>query len=464
VLLVGCITWLFGLSPTPKALQQAGQDYARAVEAGSARQAAESLERAAQFQPWRVDLPVAAARYRLQAGDLEHLSASLERPELRAALTSADWLHLGDLYLANGELQQAEAAWQQGLQADSSALELYDRLVSLYLEQGNYAAAVQALRPTVALQPDDPLRAYRLGLYLSAVQPVEALVYLELAKQEASLAEPAGRLQRVIRSAELEAEPAYTYLQAGTQLARLGEWALSGEAFRQAVFLRPDYAEAWALLAEARQQVSDSPQQARADLDQALKLKPDSALVNSLFALYWERQGEIEKSIACLAAAADAEPENPAWQAEWGRLLALQGDLQAAQERYQQAVSLAPEEGLYWRLLAEFSMRHAVDVAGLALPAARQALELQPGEAAALDLLGQVYLSLGNDLLAERYLQQAVQEQPGYAPAWMHLGAVYLVRGQADLASAMLQHASQLAEPGSAVADQVQRLMEHASP
>ena len=464
VLLVGCITWLFGLSPAPQALQQAQQDYALAVQAGSARRAAESLERAAQFQPWRVDLPVEAARYRLQAGDLERLTASLESPEVLAGFGGADWLLLGEQYLAVGELQQAEAAWQQGLRAGGAELELYDRLVSLYLQRGNYPAAVEVLRPTLALQPDEPLRAYQLGLVLSAIQPSEALVYLELAKQEAALAEPAGNLQRAIRSAELQAEPAYTYLQAGTQLARLGEWALAGEAFRQAASLRPDYAEAWALLAEARQQVGGDLPQARLDLERALSLKPDSALVNSLFSLYWERQDEIQNMIACLAAAAGSEPQNPAWQAEWGRALALDGNLQAAQERYQEAVRLAPREALYWRLLAEFSVRHAVNVGEIALPAAQQVLALQPGEAAALDLMGEVYLAQGSDLLAEDYFQQAVEAQPEYAPAWMHLGAVYLVRGQGDLAREMLQRASQLAPPGSVVADQVQRLMEHSFP
>ena len=338
----------------------------------------ESLERAAQFQPWRVDLPVEAARYRLQAGDLERLTASLESPEVLAGFGGADWLLLGEQYLAVGELQQAEAAWRQGLQAGGAELELYDRLVSLYLQRGNYPAAVEVLRPTLALQPDEPLRAYRLGLVLSAIQPSEALVYLELAKQEAALAEPAENLQRAIRSAELQAEPAYTYLQAGTQLARLGEWVLAGEAFRQAASLRPDYAEAWALLAEARQQVGGDLPQARLDLERALSLKPDSALVNSLFSLYWERQDEIQKMIACLEAAAGSEPQNPAWQAEWGRALALDGNLQAAQERYQEAVRLAPREALYWRLLAEFSMRHAVNVGEIALPAAQQVLALQP--------------------------------------------------------------------------------------
>ena len=93
------------------------------------------------------------------------------------------------------------------------------------------------------------------------------------------------------------------------------------------------------------------------------------------------------------------------------------------------------------------------------LTAARRALEDQPDEAAVLHLLGEVYLSLGNDLMAERFLRRAIAATPDYAPAWMHLGALYLHRGEGERGHSLLLRASQLAEPGSAIADQAQRLM-----
>lgn len=459
VLLVGSLAWLLGLSLSPQALQQARLDYAEALRAGEPAQAADSLERVAVFFSWRGDFLAAAARYRLQAGDLAGVSPYLDLPAVRAAFSGEDWLRLGDAYLAAGDPESAEAAWQGGLLRDASLLDLHDRLHNLYRSQGDYLAAARSLRAVLVLRPNEPGLAYQLGLYLAALQPSEALVYLELAKRDAALESAANELQRTIRTAELEDEPAYTCVQTGRQLARLGEWALAGESFRQAVLQRPDYSEAWALLSEARQQVGGNPAQAWADLEQALRLKPDSALVNSLAALYWERQGGPEKMVGYLATAAQAEPQNAAWQAEWGRALALSGDLQAAQAHYETAVQLAPQEVYYLRLLAEFSLRHQVNVENLGAPAARRALALLPGDAATLDVLGQVYLALGNLPLAERFLRQAVLLQPGEAPAWLHLGVLYLYRGEAEWGYTLLHQARELALPGSTAAVQAQRLL-----
>ena len=146
VCLVGGLTWLLALSPTPQALRQARLEYARAVQAGAPALAAKSLESAAFYEPWREDFGIAAARYRLQAGDLASVVNSLDRPQVLAAFTGEDWLRLGDAKLEAGDPSSAEAAWQQGLQAGGAALELHDRLHHLYHQQGDYQAALEVLR------------------------------------------------------------------------------------------------------------------------------------------------------------------------------------------------------------------------------------------------------------------------------------------------------------------------------
>jgi Flp pilus assembly protein TadD len=254
------------------------------------------------------------------------------------------------------------------------------------------------------------------------------------------------------------------YLQAGRQLAVMGEWLLAGEAFRQAVQIRPDYAEAWAFLAEAHQQAAPaasqtSRTQALAELEQAHALSPQSAAVNSLLALYWQRQGDVDQMVFYLSAAAAAEPQNPVWQVDLGRALALQGDLVSARQHYEQAVQLAPQEALYWRLLGEFSLVYQVDLPDLGLPAMRRALALAPQDAAVFDVLGAAYLALENDPLAERFLLRALQADPGYAPAYLHLGVLNLYRSQAGQAQALLRQAEQLAGPGSEVAEQARQLL-----
>jgi cytochrome c-type biogenesis protein CcmH/NrfG len=92
---------------------------------------------------------------------------------------------------------------------------------------------------------------------------------------------------------------------------------------------------------------------------------------------------------------------------------------------------------MFYRLLADFSLSHRIQVQNIALPAARTALILDPQDARSLDLLGQTMLTLQDYYSAERFLLQAVARDPSYAPAHLHLGMVLVQRG--EMASARLE-------------------------
>jgi len=161
--------------------------------------------------------------------------------------------------------------------------------------------------------------------------------------------------------------------------------------------------------------------------------------------------------------AAALYPALPAVQTERGHILALQGDLEAAQQAYQQAIGLAPQDPAYYRLLAAFSLEHNYQLSQTGLPAARQALLLSPNDPASLDMLGQVLLQLGDAASAKRFFERAALLQPQYAPAHLHLGLIYILEDNRPAAYEKFNQVLSQA-PGTTAADQAQRLLENYFP
>jgi tetratricopeptide (TPR) repeat protein len=114
-------------------------------------------------------------------------------------------------------------------------------------------------------------------------------------------------------------------------------------------------------------------------------------------------------------------------------------------------------------MLANFSLQNQVQLKEIALPAARQAILLNPQDAQSLDVMGKVYLALGDDVTASRFIHRALHNDPQYAPAYLHLGMIYLNQGEAFRARQQFELAEQMADQ-EAVVDQAQRMIEYYFP
>jgi len=238
------------------------------------------------------------------------------------------------------------------------------------------------------------------------------------------------------------------------------------QAFLRATQIRPDYAEAWAYLGEARQrQPAGSAEVGNGlvELQQALALDPANLAAHLFLSLRYERRGEIPQALSWIQAAAALYPANPDLQVGIGDLQALQGDLPAAQAAYEQAIALAPQDAAYRIALARFALEQQIQVRTLALPAARQAVILAPSDPGALDVMGHTLTLLGDLLNAERFFLRALQSDPNYAPAHLHLGAAYLFMGESAKARYHLGLANAL-DPGGPSARDAQRLLAYYFP
>jgi len=466
-LLLVCLLVL-GLAPRPHAFDQALRQATRALADGSPLRASQAIARAAHLAPWRADLWELAGIYAVQAGQAEPAIKFLERAGASSTLSAQGWLALGQAYRQAADLPAAIHAWEQAVDRYGPSAQALEALSQAHLEQSDYPAALADLKVLAEFQPQDAQLHYRLGLLIATQDPPAAQSYLDRAAQLDDRYQPAAaNLRRAVLSARFVEDPAYTLLTTGRALAALGEWSMAVRAFQQAVLLRPDYAEAWAYLGEARQHaahgtlVQPAPDSGDglAELRKALQLDPDSLAAHTLLALYYTRRGSFDLALDTLRKAIDMDPGNLAMQVQLASLLAVTGDLYQAKETYLQAIQRAPQDPAYARLLVQFCLDYDFEVAQTALPLARRLAGQYPDDPASLDVMAQVLIHKGDLASAVRFLDRALARNPSYTPALLHLGQARVLRGDRAGALHALNQVVALS-PDSPEAAQAQRLIE----
>ena len=385
--------------------------------------AAESYAHAARFLIWRNDLIERAAITSAMGGDF---SSAIDYFQTNAPVTEEGWVWHCASHNQLADFSAAVEVCTAGTQNFDSA-RLYGLLAFAHRSQKGWAAEQVALQNQTRLDPSDAFAAYRLGLLLMLSRSDQALSELTRASSlnpELDSAFQTLRASLAVSTQQNDSSMELVILGNGFGLVQ--EWELAHAAFEQAILLDEKNAEAWAWLGEAKQQLG---QDGSVELDQALALDRKSVNVRALRGLYWSRLGKYESMLAEYLLAADIEPENPRWQASLGDAYARNGDLVAALEAYQNAVTLAPDLPEYWRLLAFFCADNGIHLDDIGLPAAEQALQLAPTDPASLDAAGYVNLSSGRYATAEKYLLQAIEISPEYFSAHLHLAMTYLAQG-----------------------------------
>lgn len=457
-----------GISVRPHLVNSSFTEAGLAASFHSYQSASTHLLKVTAFYPWRGDLWEIAGLFALKGNDPTLALESFGKASKLGQLSTESEIAWGDAYFEVGDVTNAIRQWQTARAAVAGdEMEIIERLLKAHQSEKNYASIVDDIKALIALNPNDASLYYQLGLNTAALQPESALAYLgQAADLDESYSSAANTIRRSVNTGRLSGEPAYMYLLVGRALASLDEWDLAVEAFRQATIARPDYSEAWAFLAEARQHLPAAEEfqdQVLAELEYAHQLDPDSLAANSFLALYWQRLKQPETALEYLRTAASLDPSNPTFPLEIGNTLSELGDLPAAQAAYEQAIELAPELPLYRIALAEFAIRHQMQLRELALPAAQRAYELDSEDPASLVVLGKTYYFLEEYELALGYLQEALAINPDYAQAHLQLGMVYLVQGDLQLAAQSLQLARQHADTALLV-ETIDRLLDQYFP
>jgi len=452
ILLPIILVSVLGLAPRSRRASTALLQASTALNAGNPHASARWLAQAAAELPRQPGLWEMAGEQAYQASEYHQALVYFGQAQ---NLSIQGQLTYAEVYWQTGQTDAAVRLWERAANQNPNP-EIYTRLAQAHRQLGDFPSAVSNLRLLISLDLTNAAAYYQLGLLLSVMDPSAAAANLSQAAEiDPQYSQPARSLQRALRSATLEEQPAYLFTRIGQALSSLDAWDLALAAFEQAVGYDPDYAEAWAYLGEARQRMGV---EGFAALETALALNPVSLSANIFMSTYWRRQGDPPMAIDYMLTAAQLAPNNPALQADLGALYLAAGDLNAALTHYQRAVELAPNTATYGKLLVAFCVENRVFLEEIALPAALDAVRIAPADPEALLLLGRVYFLLDDLSAAASLMQQALQVAPDYAPTHLHLALYYLA---VDDPSQAHQHLALVVDldPQSELAQVARRLL-----
>jgi len=448
VALIALALGLLARAVQPARIAADYQQAATLERAGQPDRAAGLLREVVARQPWRGILWERIARLELDANQPAAALEAFMQAEQHATLSADAWLQRGEAYLRDAQPEAAISAWQAGLDAGGEAALFYERIYRVQRDGGAWQAALVTAQEWHARYPENAWVEMQSGLLLLATgqQDTALPVLLEAARIAPEYSPTVETLREAIGQANLSDEPAYRSLVLGRALGSLGEWELAEQLILEATRIAPQYAEAWGFLGEARQNLGKD---GYPDLTAAETLNPDSIIVQALLAVYWRRQDSPALAMRAIEKMIALEPDQVLWVIEAGNTQAELGDLIAARAYFTQAIEMEAGSVQAWKSLAAYSLFYGDDVTGTALPAARQALTLAPNDPVALDLMGSVFLALGDLVSAERFLQRAIQQDSTLASAHLHLGQVFLQKGDLAGALAPLNTALRLSPQGA---------------
>jgi tetratricopeptide (TPR) repeat protein len=449
---------LVSLVPVPWRIAESQELAQAAIEAGNLPKAIASTLMVVDFFPWRTGLWQDLGFLSVAALDDRSAIRFFEEARGLHIISMDGQLSLATAYYRLGEYNRAEEIWKEIIQKENAPEGAFQALVTFYVNQEDLEGLYITYLEWSKQDPNNARILYETGCIQAILDPETSRTTLNRALTLLPNLEPA--ISPIIRASLLglqSTDESYRLMQVGRAMANLGRWFLAKEAFSQAVELAPHFAEAWAFLGEARQQLG---QDGLSELDRAQQLDSESIVVQALFAIYWSREGRTELATLYLEDIIFKQPDQAIWRIELANILAEKGDLQAALEQYRQAVKMEPGNALYWQFLAKFSSQNGFEPDQIAIPAARQALLLLPNDPAALDTMCWVFYNTGDLTTAERFCLRAIEEDSSFSLAYLHLGQIYLQWERYQEALSYLKSAFGLSLPSDETHQMANRLLQ----
>ena len=422
----------------------------KAATSNSYVEMAQHYQNAALRIPWRADLYELSGHAFYHAKEYGQADALYQKAFDHHAFSPQGWVAWGDVNYLKDDQKRATKIWEQALEQKNPSDQLYSRLAAIDESDGDISKAAEDLKKYVSTHGENASAHYRLGLLLTLSDPNQALSELISASQLDPELDPAVQtLRTTLNLALLNSSTSARLVIIGRGLGLVNEWKLARAAFEQAVNADQKNAEAWAWLGEANQQMGAKGNK---QLDQALKLNPNSPTVRGLRGLSFQRTSNFRQALTEFQAASKLEPKNPTWFVSLGESYAKLGDLIKALEAYQMATTLAPDDPSYWRLLAIFCGQNNVNVKDVGVPAAQKAVVLSKDDPASLDVLGWLLLMDSRYADAEKMFTHALQLDSQNASVHLHLGMLYL---QMDNRASAYDHLVKARDLGNTEADMV---------
>lgn len=392
------------------------------------------------------------ARFNYQKGDLDTAVTQLRDVVKSLPNHGPSLLLLGVLERERGNLGQAGEHLIRALSIQPDNLPTRQLLGLVYVEQKQYPAAIRVLEPVVRALPDEAYSWTLLGIaYIgngeldgatdalkraSASNPESADIRNQMAVGYFATGQNDVALRELRKAMEFEPENFQAGYLTAAALLQKGDFQAALEAARQLFEKHPDKALLLNLMGTAYVGLDDL-ESARRLFTQAAKLDQEyvTPLVN-LVKLDMDA-GRVDEARRGYEDILIRRPANPGVLVGLAKLLLLQGQLNDALDRLQQARTHNRDDLESRLLLAELYSQQGRNAEVLQI--VEEALSIHPEDTRSLLLHSRVQLLLGELDSARASVTKLLQLEPESGPALYLLAELNIRAGQRDEGLAILK-------------------------
>ncbi|TCO74335.1 XrtA/PEP-CTERM system TPR-repeat protein PrsT [Chromatocurvus halotolerans] len=366
--------------------------------------------------------------------------------------SAQDRAGLGAAQLMSGEAEVGTQGLKQAVAMDPGNMSLRERLIELYLAQGDGRSARDAVAEYLTVAKDqDRSRAFAAGVALQLGDEAKAKKLFEAVTANDSgniaansglaiLALRAGRFDegRAYFNAALKAHPgdARTLMNLAVLEEQAGDMAAMVAALEQAV--TADGSALEPRLALARYRLGqERPQEATRLLEAVRAEYPDEFDLHQLLARSYLAQEETSSAASSGRQMLRLRPEDPATLAQVARIEQLDGRPQKAAELVEKALVSAPDNVALRKLFVEILLaEEELDRALSELQKLPSAVREEP---MVMAIEGRLALAQGRPADAERLFQRLFDTNPGRASLLL-LSSAKWAKGEPREGKAVLEN------------------------
>ena len=359
---------------------------------------------------------------------------------------------LGTVRAQQGRLNEAETLLTRAAKIDPAFVAVHMNLAFLYLLRNAPEKSILELKEVIRLEPNNVEANYKLGrLLLARGQIDDSIAILERAKSATSASVVflpllgdayfrKGNADKAEENYQLALAAQKDNVDATLGLAKVSQ-------------SRGDTKATLAYLSQAREVAGNSPEvfykvgvaalslgffdDARSDLEQAMKLKPDEPAYLIALGAAWLKKPDLFAGEQAFQRALELQPDNAQAQLYLGYVLYKQKKFSEAKgylEKTIKADSSAPEPFYYLGLILQEENEDERAIALL-----EKAIQVSPAFANAHVALGASYLKLKDYPRAQKELELGAKLNPNDSKAHYQLAVLYArlkdpKRAQAEMA------------------------------
>jgi uncharacterized protein (TIGR02466 family) len=217
----------------------------------------------------------------------------------------------GSALASQNKAKEAIVAFKKALEIDPSVAELHFNLAILQSNANRIDEAITSYQRAVRLKPELVDAHYNLGIVLQSQNKYERAIesyqnaidrepgFYEAITNQGVCYQELGKLEHALATYQQALnihQDAQLFYNMGTALKNLGRLGDAIEAFNQAIAMAPDYADAYASLAEVLRDQGRYDESVD-NFKKALELDPDLPIANYSLAVYYYDSGDLAQAL-----------------------------------------------------------------------------------------------------------------------------------------------------------------------